>query len=104
MNNKLKALNLLGLAVRARKLESGSPTVLDAIRKQRAQLVIIAEDASPNTKKQFLDKCDFYEIPSYVLFSKDEISQAIGKERTVCAFTDNGFAQSFKNCYKRTER
>jgi Ribosomal protein HS6-type (S12/L30/L7a) len=53
MNNKQKALNLLGLAIRARQLESGSPTVLDAIRKQRAQLVIIAEDASPNTKKQF---------------------------------------------------
>ena len=96
MNNKQKALNLLGLALRARKLESGSPTVLDAIRKQRARLVIVAKDASPNTKKQFLDKCDFYEIPSYVLFSKDEITQAIAKERTVCAFTDNGFAQSFK--------
>lgn len=96
MNNKQKALNLLGLAIRARQLESGSPTVLDAIRKQRAKLVIIAEDASPNTKKQFLDKCDFYKIPPYVMFSKDEISKAIGKERTVCAFTDNGFAQSFK--------
>ena len=96
MNNKIKALNLLGLAQRARKLESGSPTVLTSIRSKQARLVIIAEDASPNTKKQFLDKCDFYKIPSYVLFSKDEITQAIGKERTVCAFTDNGFAQSFK--------
>ena len=96
MNNKQKALNLLGLALRARKLESGSPTVLDAVRKQRAKLVIIAEDASPNTKKQFLNKCDFYNIPSYIMFSKDEITRAVGKERTVCAFTDNGFAQSFK--------
>ena len=96
MNNKEKALNLLGLALRARSLESGSPTVMGAIRSKNAKLVIIAEDASSNTKKQFLNKCDFYEIPSYVIFSKDEISQALGKERTVCAFTDNGFAQSFK--------
>jgi ribosomal protein L7Ae-like RNA K-turn-binding protein len=96
MNNKQKALNLLGLALRARRLVSGTPTVLANIRNQKAQLVIIADDASANTKKQFLDKCDYYKIPSYIIFSKDEISQAIGKERTVCAFTDNGFAQSFK--------
>ena len=96
MNNKQKALNLLGLGNRARQLESGSPTVLDAVRKNRAKLVIIAEDASPNTKKQFLDKCEYYKIPSYIIFSKAEISHAIGKERAVCAFTDNGFAQSFK--------
>lgn len=96
MNNKTKALNLLGLAMRARKLESGTQTVLANIRNQNAKLVIIADDASPNTKKQFLDKSDYYKIPSVINFSKDEISQAIGKERTVCAFTDNGFAQSFK--------
>ena len=96
MNNKRKALNLLGLALRARRLVSGTPTVLANIRNQNAKLVIIADDASANTKKQFLDKCDYYKIPSYIIFSKDEISQAIGKERTVCAFTDNGFAQSFK--------
>ena len=58
--------------------------------------MIIAEDASLNTEKQFLDKSDYYKIPSLILFSKAEISAAIGKERTVCAFTDNGFAQSFK--------
>jgi len=96
MNNKTKALNLLGLALRARMLESGSQTVLTNIRNQNAKLVIVADDASPNTKKQFLDKCDYYEIPSYIMFSKDELSKALGKERTVCAFTDNGFAQSFK--------
>jgi ribosomal protein L7Ae-like RNA K-turn-binding protein len=96
MNNKTKALNLLGLALRARKLESGTPTVLANIRNQNATLVIIADDASPNTKKQFLDKSDYYKIPSVITFSKAEISQAIGKERTVCAFTDTGFAQSFK--------
>ena len=96
MNNKQKQLNLLGLALAAGRLESGSQSVLVAVRNQSAKLVIIADDASSNTKKQFLDKSDYYEIPSHILFSKAEISAAIGKERTVCAFTDNGFAQSFK--------
>ena len=96
MNNKRKALNLLGLAQRARKLESGSPTVLTSVRSKQATLVVSADDASQNTKKQFLDKCEYYNIPSYIIFTKEEISHAIGKERTVCAFTDDGFAQSFK--------
>lgn len=96
MNNKQKQLNLLGLALAASRLESGSQTVLTAIQNQSAKLVIIADDASPNTKKQFLDKCNYYGIPSHILFSKAEISAALGKERTVCAFTDDGFAQSFK--------
>lgn len=96
MNDKQKALNLLGLSLRARKLESGSQTVMSSIRSKNAKLVIIANDASENTQKQFLDKCDYYKIPSYTLFSKEEISSALGKERTVCAFTDDGFAQSFK--------
>ena len=96
MNNKLKQINLLGLALPAGMLESGSQSVLVAIRNKRAKLVLIADDASSNTKKQFLDKCEFYKIPSHILLSKAEISAAIGKERTVCAFTDDGFAQSFK--------
>ncbi len=96
MNNKRKQLNLLGLALRAGMLESGSQSVMVAIRNQSAKLVLIADDASSNTKKQFLDKCDFYQIPSEIMLSQSEISAAIGKERTVCAFTDDGFAQSFK--------
>lgn len=89
-------LSLLGLALRARKLETGSQPVMAAIRKGSAKLVIITDDTSVNSKKQFLDKCDYYKIPSYIIFSKNEISQALGKERAVCAFTDDGFAQSFK--------
>lgn len=96
MNNKQKQLNLLGLSLRAGMLESGSQSVMVAIRNQSAKLVVIADDASTNTKKQFLDKCEYYQIPAYILFSSVEISAAIGKERTVCAFTDDGFAQSFK--------
>lgn len=96
MNNKMKSLNLLGLAMRAQKLESGQPIVLSAIRKRTAKAVIVALDASENTKKQLLNKSNYYEIPVYILFTKDELSNAIGKERTVCAITDKGFAQSFQ--------
>lgn len=96
MNSKVKALNLLGLAMRAQKLESGQPIVLSAIRNRTAKTVIVASDASENTKKQIMNKSNYYEIPVYNLFTKYELSNAIGKERTVCAIIDKGFAQSFQ--------
>ncbi|WP_018658691.1 L7Ae/L30e/S12e/Gadd45 family ribosomal protein [Allofustis seminis] len=96
MKNKQKALNLLGLAMRARALTTGSAVVLEAIRSGKAKLVIIASDASQNTRKQFLNKCEYYKIPYYIHFTQCDISRAIGKERMVCAFTDDGFARSFK--------
>jgi len=96
MNSKVKSLNLLGLAMRARKLESGQPIVLNTVRKKSAKAVIVTSDASNNTKKQIINKCNYYKIPVYVLFTKDELSTAIGKERVACAIVDNGFAKSFQ--------
>jgi len=96
MNNKVKSLNLLGLAMRARKLESGQSVVLNAVRKKTVKTVIVASDASENTKKQILDKSNYYNIPVYVLFTKNELFNAIGKDRAVCAIADKGFARSFQ--------
>ena len=53
MNN---FLSLLGLASRARKIVTGE-TLIKKIRTNAIYLVIIASDASDNTKKKFIDKC-----------------------------------------------
>lgn len=92
MNPEEKALNLLGLAMRARKLISGESFALTEIQSQRAHFVILASDASDNTKKKFLDKCHYYGIPISSHFTKEQISRAIGKNRAVCAVSDKGFS------------
>lgn len=96
MDNKQKALNLLGLAQKAGKLLSGESLVLEAVRRNDAKIVVLAIDASENTSKQFLNKAKYYDVAVHRLFTKDEISHALGKQRTVCAFTDKGFAASFQ--------
>ena len=53
MNN---IYNFLGLAFRANKVITGE-SVLKGIRSKRVDLVIIASDASENTKKKYIDKC-----------------------------------------------
>lgn len=58
MNN---FLSLLGLASRARKIVTGE-TLIKKIRTNAIYLVIIASDASDNTKKKFIDKCTSYNL------------------------------------------
>ena len=53
MNNYL---NTLGLAARARKIVTGE-TLITKIRSNEVEFVIIASDASDNTKKKITDKC-----------------------------------------------
>lgn len=93
MNKKI--FSLIGLATRARKSVSGEFSTEKAIKSFSAELVIVAEDASDNTKKLFADKCSFYEVPCYVYGTKEELGHAMGKEmRASLAVTDTGFAQA----------
>ena len=55
-----KALSMIGLATKAGKIASGEFAVESAVRKGKACLVIIASDASDNTKKSFNDMGAYY--------------------------------------------
>ena len=50
-----KILQFLGLCQRAGRLTSGETGALSAIKDGSSQLVIVAENASDNTKKKFKD-------------------------------------------------
>ena len=89
-----KFLSLLGLCRRAGRLVSGQEMVETGIRDGSALLVLVAADASDNTKKRFRDKCTYYEVPFYCVFSKEKIGAALGYElRAAVAVTDEGFAK-----------
>lgn len=89
-----KALSQIGMAMRAGKLITGDELVLKAVRGGKASLVLIAGDASDNTKKKFRDKCGTYGVPMAVAYDRQRLGQAIGKaERVVMAVTDGPFGQ-----------
>ena len=84
-----KVYSLLGLCMRAGKVKSGETAVMDAIRKRKACLVIVAEDASDNTTKQFSDKCKYYNVPIVFFGDMEKVGDEIGKDfRTMLAITD----------------
>ncbi len=96
-NGKNKVLSLLGLATRSRNVVSGGFATEQAIKSGKAYFVIIAEDASDNTKKKFSNMCEFYEVSYAYYGSKEVLGHAMGKEeRTTLAVTEAGFADSIQ--------
>ena len=83
----------LGLAMRAGKLASGDENVLKAIRSGKAKLVLIAADASVNTKGKFRDKCQSYDTPYMEYGTREMLGASIGKSaRAVISIQEKGFA------------
>lgn len=93
-----KALALISLATKAGKTASGEFCTEKEVKTGRAALVIVASDASDNTKKKFKNMCEFYKVPIYFYKDKDTLGHAMGKEfRASLAVTDAGFAKGIKS-------
>lgn len=88
-----KELSLVGLATKAGKVVSGEFATEKSVKSGKALLVLVADDASENTKKKFRNMCEFYEVPIYFLADKEGIGKSMGKEiRASLAIEDENFA------------
>ena len=89
-----KVLSLISLATKAGRCASGEFMTESEVKSGRATLVVVAEDASDNTKKKFRDMCEFYEVPIIVYGDKDTLGHAMGKQfRASLAILDEGFTK-----------
>lgn len=89
-----KSLSYLGLSQKSGSAVTGEDSCEKAIAKGKAELVIIAADASDNTKKKFTNKSEFYKVPYVISGKRDDISAAIGKvNRPTVVVTDKGLAE-----------
>ena len=75
-----RILSMLGLAKKAGFAQAGEFLTEKMVKSFQAHVVIIAEDASENTKKKFRDMCSFYEVPCYEFGDKDSLGHALGNE------------------------
>ena len=95
MSKPDRVLSMMSIAAKGRNLVSGEFAVEKAVKMGMAYLVIVAEDASDNTKKQFRNMCEFYEVPMVVYGNKDTLGHFIGMQmRANIAITDEGIANS----------
>ena len=89
-----KALSMISLAMKAGKVVSGEFCTEKEVKSGLATLVIVADDASDNTKKKFRNMCEFYQVPIYFYKDKDTLGHAMGKQfRASLAVIDEGFAK-----------
>ena len=96
-----KVLSLISLATKAGRCASGEFLTESETKSGRAGLVVVAEDASENTKKTFRDMCEFYDVPIIFYSDKDTLGHAMGKQfRASLAILDEGFAKGILKALK----
>ena len=108
---KEKVLSMLGFAMRARKLVSGADKVCDEIRRHghpsedektkisAVGIVLLASDASANTKKRIRNACTYYNVELIQTeIGSDRFAERIGKSSAaaVVATFDRGFAEGIR--------
>lgn len=89
-----RGLQMLSIAMRAGKIGSGEFQTEESVKNGSAWLVIAACDASENTRKKFINMCDYYDVPILFYSDKDTLGHIIGKEeRAVLCVNDEGLAR-----------
>jgi ribosomal protein L7Ae-like RNA K-turn-binding protein len=85
--------SLLSISMKAGKIVTGGFSCERSLANGQAKLVLLATDASDNTKKKFIQKTFYYQIPMFMVGSKAELSHCVGKrDSAVYAVTDVGLA------------
>jgi len=79
--NERRALGLIGLAARAGALARGTQEVREAARARRLHLVLIAGDASGNTRERLRPVLDAAGIEVIEVLDRNALGQAAGKAR-----------------------
>ena len=94
----------ISLAMKAGKVASGEFAAEKAVKEGRAAMVILARDASRNTKKKFTDMCLYYQVPVREYETKEELGHMIGRELRAClALTDAGLAKAIQTASEKEE-
>lgn len=96
-----KLLNMLGLGVKAGKAVFGAEMTMRAITKNHGvRLVILASDASENTREEFIHRCKVRQIPCLTYATKEALGKAAGKSpKAVVSIIDENIAKAIANIH-----
>ena len=93
-----RILSFLGIAAKSGNIKSGEFSSAKAVKEAKGYLVIVAGDASDNTKKEFINTCKYYKVPYCEYSNKECLGRSIGKKnRASLCITDNGMALALIN-------
>lgn len=88
---------LLGFAHKAGAAVSGETAVTLSLRRSKTQLLLVATDASENTKDRFTSLAKGRNIPHVMFGTAESLGRAIGKPRRVAlAIESSHFARAIQ--------
>ena len=91
--------NLLSMAARARRIVSGAFAAEEVLRKGKGTHLLLAADASAETKRKFADMARRADVPTVELMTAERLGRCLGKEyRAVAVLIDRGFADRLGAC------
>ena len=97
MNKKL--LSFLGICKKSGNLSLGFESCIDALKKKKSHLILIARDLSENTKQK-LYKYDYIEFICPIDLSMEDINLAIGSSVGIISVNDKNLAEKIKSLLK----
>lgn len=98
-----KITGFLGLIARSGNIIYGEQ-LLKSILKQKVSLVILSKDVGVSVAKKITDKCKTYQIEYIQILTKEELSQAIGKQMcSAVGIKSIEAAQKIRNIMKEGE-
>ncbi|MGI6576371.1 MAG: L7Ae/L30e/S12e/Gadd45 family ribosomal protein [bacterium] len=100
---KQKGISLLSFAQKAGKVVTGHFACEQALKRNKAYLLLLAVDAAPTTKKSFISLADQKGIPYYIWMKKEQFGMILGKPpRAVVAVIDQHFAKILRQSLQNT--
>ena len=99
--NMNKILQYISIAAKAGKVFGGEMQTESRIRSESAKIVIVAEDASDNTKNRIIKLAEHSGIPVVTVPDRESLGQASGRDfRSSVVITDRGLADAILRCRK----
>lgn len=96
--------SFLGIARKSGRLITGKEGCEKAVKAQKAQLFLVARDASDNTSKKFLNMCNSHKTSVRMFGTRERLGRAAGKgETAVMCVTDRSMANKLEQMIDRSD-
>jgi len=84
----------IGLAAKAGKIVSGEESCEKVLKRGAVRLMLVAQDASDNTKKRFIDMCQYRGVDIRIFGEKALLGKYTGKDmRAVVGIQNKDFSK-----------
>lgn len=93
--------SFLGLIQKSGNMISGYNNCISEIKADKCKLVLIAEDASENTRDKFVSLCISKKIPYVIYGSMERYGAGIGKSsKSILAIKNENMSKVVKDMFK----